>query len=244
MFGGYPPTAIGYTPTAIGYPPTAIGCPPTAIGYPPAAIVGRIGHSEFFFFHYCTPWRCRLRRNAGATAGREVVQLYIADCESRLPRPEKELKGFAKTEELAPGEARAVRFAVTARDLSYFDDGEGQWVAESGRFEALVGASSRDIRLRGPFVFASRKTLPLRFDERTTLREWLRCPETRALAAEAVGPFFAAMGRPAADPLGGLDNNFLLDMPVIKYVYMSGGAVTEEAVRAAVAKARAVRRPL
>ena len=57
MFGGYPPTAIGYTPTAIGYPPTAIGYPPTAIGYPPAAIVGRIGHSEFFFsFHYGTPW--------------------------------------------------------------------------------------------------------------------------------------------------------------------------------------------
>ena len=76
MFGGYPPTAIGYPPTAIGctptaisypptaigYPPTAIGCtptaisyPPTAIGYPPAAIVGRIGHSEFFFFHYGTP---------------------------------------------------------------------------------------------------------------------------------------------------------------------------------------------
>ena len=43
MFGGYLLTAIGYPPTAIGYPPTAIG-------YPPAAIVGRIGHSEFFFF--------------------------------------------------------------------------------------------------------------------------------------------------------------------------------------------------
>ena len=41
MFGGYPPTAIGYTPTAIGYTPTAI--------------VGRIGHSEFFFFHYGIP---------------------------------------------------------------------------------------------------------------------------------------------------------------------------------------------
>ena len=46
---GYPPTAIGYTPTAIGYTPTAIGYPPTAISYPPAAIIGRIGHSEFFF---------------------------------------------------------------------------------------------------------------------------------------------------------------------------------------------------
>ena len=49
MFGGYPPTAIGYPPTAIGYPPTAIG-------YTPTAIVGRIGNSEFFFFHYGTPW--------------------------------------------------------------------------------------------------------------------------------------------------------------------------------------------
>ena len=46
---GYPPTAIGYTPTAINYPPTAIGYTPTAISYPPAAIIGRIGHSEFFF---------------------------------------------------------------------------------------------------------------------------------------------------------------------------------------------------
>ena len=46
---GYPPTAIGYPPTAVGYPPTAIGYPPTAVGYPPTAIVGRIGHSEFFF---------------------------------------------------------------------------------------------------------------------------------------------------------------------------------------------------
>ena len=48
MFGGYPPTAIGYPPTAIGYPPTAIG-------YPPAAIVGRIGHSELFFFPITAP---------------------------------------------------------------------------------------------------------------------------------------------------------------------------------------------
>ena len=53
---GYPPTAIGYTPTAIGYTPTAIGYPPTAISYPPAAIIGRIGHSEFFFiFYYGNP---------------------------------------------------------------------------------------------------------------------------------------------------------------------------------------------
>ena len=51
----YTPTAIGYPPTAIGYTPMAIGYPPTAIGYPPAAIVGRIGHSEFFFLFITAP---------------------------------------------------------------------------------------------------------------------------------------------------------------------------------------------
>ena len=88
MLGGYPPTAIGYTPTAIGYTPTAIGYPPTAIGYPPtaigytpmaigyppAAIVGRIGHSEFFFFHYGTLSHALRTRGSGpgttATAAR------------------------------------------------------------------------------------------------------------------------------------------------------------------------------
>ena len=58
---GYSPTAIGYTPTAIGYTPTTIGYPPTAISYPPAAIIGRIGHSEFFFiFYYGNPWSAYL----------------------------------------------------------------------------------------------------------------------------------------------------------------------------------------
>ena len=63
---GYTPTAIGYTPTAIGYPPTAIGYTPTAIGYTPTAIVGRIGHSECFFFHYGTPWAAAAGGGGGA----------------------------------------------------------------------------------------------------------------------------------------------------------------------------------
>ena len=55
VHSGYPPTAIGYPPTAVGYPPTAIGYPPTAVGYPPTAIVGRIGHSDSFFFVTAPP---------------------------------------------------------------------------------------------------------------------------------------------------------------------------------------------
>ena len=89
-------------------------------------------------------------RNTGARAGAEVVQLYVRDVESSLPRPEKELKGFARVE-LRPGEARRVTFSLDAAALSFFDPGKGDWVAEKGAFEVLVGPSSRDLRLRGGF---------------------------------------------------------------------------------------------
>ncbi|HVO12055.1 MAG TPA: glycoside hydrolase family 3 C-terminal domain-containing protein [Vicinamibacteria bacterium] len=90
-------------------------------------------------------------RNRGARAGAEVVQLYLKDVESSLDRPEKELKGFQRLE-LAPGEARAVRFTLDKAAMSFFHPGRKAWVAEPGAFEVLVGASSRDIRLRGGFT--------------------------------------------------------------------------------------------
>lgn len=83
--------------------------------------------------------------NTGDRAGAEVVQLYIGDEESSLPRPVKELKGFQKVS-LAPGETRTVTFDITPEQLQYYDDRQGAWVAESGRFTAFVGAASDDIR--------------------------------------------------------------------------------------------------
>lgn len=83
--------------------------------------------------------------NTGDRAGAEVVQLYIADKESTLPRPLKELKGFEKVQ-LAPGESKTVTFPVTVEALRYYDDTQGAWVAEKGAFEALIGASSADIK--------------------------------------------------------------------------------------------------
>lgn len=91
-----------------------------------------------------------LMENTGKVAGQEVVQLYIRDVKSRLMRPVKELKGFAKVR-LAPGAAEAVTFTLTPRSLSFYDPHLAGWVAEPGEFEVLVGASSRDIRLQGRF---------------------------------------------------------------------------------------------
>ncbi|MFV0330663.1 MAG: glycoside hydrolase family 3 C-terminal domain-containing protein [Dysgonomonas sp.] len=84
-------------------------------------------------------------KNTGNRKGAEVVQLYISDLKSSLPRPVKELKGFEKVN-LKPGEEKTVTFTIDKTALSFFDDKKHDWVAESGDFEALIGASATDIK--------------------------------------------------------------------------------------------------
>jgi beta-glucosidase len=88
--------------------------------------------------------------NTGERAGQEIVQLYVRDVASRLSRPEKELKSFAKVE-LAPGETKTVALTLDRKALAYWDDGQQAWVAEAGEFEALVGSSAQDIHARATF---------------------------------------------------------------------------------------------
>ena len=92
-------------------------------------------------------------KNTGDVTGKEVIQVYIADPISSLPRPPKELKGFAKVE-LEPGQSKSLKFEMDQRALSYFDPQKMSWVAEPGTFEVLVGSSSRDIRVRTSFEVA------------------------------------------------------------------------------------------
>lgn len=88
--------------------------------------------------------------NTGDRAGREIVQLYVSDLKTTLPRPVKELKGFKKIS-LEPGQTETVTFEISRGDLSYFDADKHAWVVDPGKFEALVGASSRDIRSKVAF---------------------------------------------------------------------------------------------
>lgn len=89
-------------------------------------------------------------KNTGKLEGSEVVQLYISDLKSYLPRPIKELKGFEKIS-LKAGEEKTVTFTVDKTALSFFDDKKHDWVAEPGAFEAIVGASSTDIKSKVGF---------------------------------------------------------------------------------------------
>lgn len=89
--------------------------------------------------------------NTGKREGSEIVQLYISDLISSLPRPVKELKGFEKVS-LKAGETKTVSITVDKAALSFFDADKHDWVAEQGDFEAIIGASSTDIKSKVKFT--------------------------------------------------------------------------------------------
>lgn len=91
-------------------------------------------------------------KNTGSVAGKEIVQLYIGDEKSSVPRPLKELKGFLKVP-LAPGEEKEVKFSVTPEDLMFFNDKKHEWVVEPGKFKAYIAASAEDVRATIPFEY-------------------------------------------------------------------------------------------
>lgn len=88
--------------------------------------------------------------NTGDRDGAEVVQLYVGDPEASVPRPPWELRGFEKRF-LRTGESARVTLCLSVRDLAWFCESPRGWRAEPGRFDVAVGASSRDLRLRGSF---------------------------------------------------------------------------------------------
>ena len=95
--------------------------------------------------------------NTGKRAGADVAQVYVADTHSKVPRPAKELRGFAKIE-LKPGETKRVKVVLNQRALSYYDVSTKQWRAEAGDFDVLVGPSSAQIELRGKLTLSPTRT--------------------------------------------------------------------------------------
>jgi beta-glucosidase len=93
--------------------------------------------------------RCTVR-NTGTRAGDEVAQLYLRDVLASVARPVMELKGFSRVS-LAPGESKEVTFRLGPTELRMLD-GDMHWVVEPGVFRVMVGASSKDIRLRGELL--------------------------------------------------------------------------------------------
>lgn len=83
-------------------------------------------------------------KNTGKMDGAEVIQIYVRDSKSSLPRPYKELKAFEKVN-LKKGEQRAVTFSMNPEDFAFYDPAKKKWIVESGSFELIVATSSAQI---------------------------------------------------------------------------------------------------
>lgn len=103
-------------------------------------------------------------KNTGGRAGAETVQLYVKNAESRVFKPKKELRGFAKVY-LNAGETKRVEISFDRSDLSYYNARQSEWVLENGEYGILLGASSRDIRLCATFMIAGEPDAPCPYGE-------------------------------------------------------------------------------
>jgi beta-glucosidase len=97
--------------------------------------------------------------NSGSMEGDEVVQLYIRDEVASIPRPTKELKGFARVR-LLPGESKSITFHLPANQLAFYDK-DLKLVLEAGKIIIMLGSSSEDIHLTGELEITGQGTIPV-----------------------------------------------------------------------------------
>ena len=97
--------------------------------------------------------------NTGKVAGKEVVQLYLTAPAVKTDKPESELKGFAKTKLLQPGESQVLTVTLLPKDLGSFVEGQDAWVAEAGTYTVKIGSSSLDIKATETFELTSERII-------------------------------------------------------------------------------------
>lgn len=126
--------------------------------------------------------------NTGSRAGKEAVQLYVADLESTVSRPVKELKDFVKIS-LEPGETKTVTFRLGKRAFAYWNTTIHDWHVESGTFEILVGSSSADTPLCARVDVLSTCKLPVTYTLDSTLGDILEDPDAMKVLGSLVNVY-------------------------------------------------------
>jgi beta-glucosidase len=91
--------------------------------------------------------------NSGKVAGKEVVELYVSAPAKKMDKPVSELKAFAKTKLLQPGESQEITFSLSPADLASYDTKTSSWIAEAGNYTVKVGTSAKTIQ-SGTFKLA------------------------------------------------------------------------------------------
>jgi len=173
-------------------------------------------------------------KNTGSRSGKEIVQLYVGALESRVPRPPKELRHFAKLS-LEPGESRSVRFELGWRDFAHYDARLHDWAVDSGKFSVFVGGSSQGALLEGTLRIDVERRYPT-LTRDSMLKEFGENPRTQAayrplldaLIAQFSGTADVAALTPEQRKARDMAEAFLSELPIWKLPLMSEGKVSEE----------------
>lgn len=137
-------------------------------------------------------------KNTGDRAGKEIVQLYVADKTGAACRPVKELKNFVKVE-LQPQEEKTVEMELDKRSFAWYNTQIHDWYAASGEYEILAAASSRDIRLKKTVYVESTTELPIHVHMNTTIGELLENQRTKAVIEGMTDSLIQHMGGSSGD---------------------------------------------
>jgi len=164
-------------------------------------------------------------KNTGSIDGKEVIQLYVKDVESTIPRPEKELKGFEKVF-LHAGEERVVTFQLDKRAFAYYNAKLEDWHVESGAFDILIGSSSRQILQRETVYVHSTKVIQKILTKHSTFGELMEHP----VGAEIMKAMQLQAGQQNDDDhgLGAGMQEMILGTTLHNACVMSNGVFTEE----------------
>jgi len=170
-------------------------------------------------------------KNSGKISGKEVVQLYVSDPESEVIKPKKELKDFAKVE-LEPGQEKIVEFELDKRAFAYYNTEIDDWYVESGDYEILIGASSRDIRLKDKVKVESTQKLPLEYTINTNIGDIMADPEKEKYFNELLEEYLKG-----SDFMERMENRsdemleaMLKYMPLRGLAMFSEGAITRQEI--------------
>lgn len=166
-------------------------------------------------------------KNTGDRAGKEIVQLYVREAASKVIRPDKELKGFAKVE-LQPGEQKTVTFTLHKRSFAYYDVDRKDWRVDTGAFDILIGRSSQDIALSDSVQVEGTAINRMKVTRNSTVGDLLVDPATQPVITQilkAQNPF-GTLGDTgdAAEMMEAL----MRYLPLRALVAFSGGAMSEE----------------
>lgn len=173
--------------------------------------------------------------NTGTMAGKEVVQLYVADCESTVLRPVKELRKFDKIF-LETGETKTVSFELTGRDFAYYEKALNTFHVESGLFNIMIGKSVDDIVLSETVEVVSTQEIPVVYTMDSVMGDILKNEKAKQLAAPFVNSFYSGVlgtqGEASAEAISQEMNEAMLNfLPVHALLSFVSDGTTEKDLR-------------